>query len=343
MMKKQLSFLLCLLLVTGCTGIVPVSTAATAQSESSALPELIPLRVTAFPYLSFAPLYIAEAEGLFAQQGIDVEFVRFQGNAESLPALLQGELDVDAIFTVGLLNVIASGESVRVVANKGMLIQNGCPADGFVVRTELATQMAALTAEEVGALTFGVDPTWLDSYLLQQVLAGHGLDLSDVTTEYIANPAARVEALRQGLLDVAFMSEPWLTRAQEEGAAVLWQPAADIIPGYSLGVLNFGPSLLERDDDLGVRFLHAYLQGIARYNAGKTARNLAILQEATQLDVDLLEQICWPAFPANGQIDATAIRDYSVWATERGLADRPLTVEEFWAPDLLIEAMESIE
>ncbi|MEZ4640609.1 MAG: hypothetical protein R2856_37570 [Caldilineaceae bacterium] len=55
----------------------------------------------------------------------------------------------------------------------------------------------------------------------------------------------RVEALRQGTLDIVFMSEPWISRAQESGAGALWLPAADIAPSFPLGVLAFGPSLLE--------------------------------------------------------------------------------------------------
>lgn len=334
-----------LALVALCVMLVVTSGCVVEMAASSAMPiavdsEPIQLRVTAFPYLSFAPLYIADANGFFADQGIEVEFVRFQGNAESLPALLHGDVDVDSIFTVGLLNAIARGEKVRIVANKGELQQNDCSADAFFVRQELASEMESMSPAAQQALTYGVDPTWLDSYLLQLALAERGVDADAVATEYVPNPAARVEALSQGALDVAFLSEPWITRAQEAGAGSIWLPAAEIAPGYSLGVLTFGPSLLERDDDAGVRFMQAYLQGIAAYNEGKTARNIEILAEVTQLEPDLLARVCWPVFAADGLVDAGAIASYSTWATAQELADSTLKPEEFWEPRFVMTAKE---
>jgi NitT/TauT family transport system substrate-binding protein len=321
------TLLLCLL-VAGCTfptryGPEPVSGVST------------PLRVTVFPYLSFAPLYIAQEEGYFAAEGLDVEFVRFQRNSESLTALLRGDVDVDSIFTVGLLNAIARGENIKVVANKGVLTQNGCPADGFVARAGLATTPADLSADTLRSLKFGVDPTWLDSYLLQQLLARYGVDISEVETEYLADPAARVEALRQGALDIVFMSEPWISRARESGAGALWLPAADISPSFPLGILTFGPSLLKGPGDTGARFLRAYLKGIEQYNQGKTRRNIEIIAGFSQLNADLLSVVCWPTFAADGYIDAEAMRDYAAWATQQGLADRTLAPAEFWDPQFL--------
>lgn len=292
-----------------------------------------PLRVTVFPYLSFAPLYIANAEGYFGQQGLDVELVPFTGNSESLPALLAGQIDVDSIFTVGLLNAAAGGENVRVVANKGLLAPDRCTADGFVVRTALAEEMANPAPEQLKKLVYGVDPTWLDSYFLDKLLATRGLRLDDVNTQYIPNPAARMDALANGSLDVAFFSEPWISRIRESGAGQLWVGASEVAPSYSLGVLTFGPNLLKSSDpDVGVRFLRAYLQGVARLNEGKTARNVEILAQATKLDPDLLQSVCWPSFDPLGHVDAAGISGYSAWSAERGLSDRPLAPEEFWDP-----------
>lgn len=313
---------------------IAVLCAAVMISCTPARKPATPLRVTVFPYLSFAPLYIAQAEGYFARNGLDVEFVRFQGNSESLPALLTGRIDVDAIFTVGLLNAVAHGESVRVVANKGLLSPVTCQADGFMARAGLAERLTDPSPEFLKTLTFGVDPTWVDSYFLDRALTRWGLSLDDVRTEYVPNPAARMAALASGALDVAFFSEPWISRVQESGDGLMWLPASAIVPDYSLGVLTFGPRLLasKQGKDSGVRFLRAYLQGIAQLNKGKTPRNIEILAEATQLDAQELARICWPSFDARGQVNAAAIGDYSAWTVARGLSDRVLTPADFWDP-----------
>ena len=303
---------------------------------------LTPLRVSAFPYLTYAPLYIADAEGFFAQQGLKVEFVHFQRKGDSLTALLRGDVDVDSIFTAGLLNVIGRGGKVRVVADKSLLLSNGCTAAAFLVRKGLFDQISEMSPAALRKLTFGVDPTWLDSYFLQRFLAARDVHLRDVTTQYLPDPAVRIEALRQGALDVAFLTEPWITRAKESNAGVVWASAEEIIPGYPLGILSFGPSLLERKDDIGVRFLRAYLQGIARYSEGKTLHNIEILSRVTHIDADLLMRVCWPVFSADGQIDAQAVSRYSSWTTTQGLTDQALSPEQFWDPSFVVTARETL-
>lgn len=97
--ELMVNLVLLTLLMASCTPVI-------VQKTDPAKAPLTPLRVTALPFLSFAPLYIADAEGFFTEQGLKVEFVHFQRNGDSLPALLKGDVDVDSIFTVGLLNAI---------------------------------------------------------------------------------------------------------------------------------------------------------------------------------------------------------------------------------------------
>jgi NitT/TauT family transport system substrate-binding protein len=298
----------------------------------------VKLRVTALPYFAFAPLYIADAEGYFAEEGLDVEFVRFQRNADSLPALLRGDIDVDTIFTVGFLNAIARGEKIRVVAARGSLTPNGCPVDGFLVRPDRREEIAAMSPEELRKLTFGVDKTWVDSFILHQWLRARGLSIDDVKTEYLPAPPARVEALRQGSLDVAFISEPWITRAADSGAGEMWLPAADVAPGFPLSMVNFGPSMLSRTDDVGARFLRAYLRAVTRYREGTTGRNLDILSGVTKLEPEMMRRMCWSVIPDGAMLEPQGLADFSAWAAEQGLADRALTVEEIWEPRFLLEA-----
>ncbi|MFC2023722.1 ABC transporter substrate-binding protein, partial [Chloroflexota bacterium] len=73
-------------------------------------PELVKLKVLKLAYLSFAPFFIAEEEGFFADQGLEIEFVPFKRSSEAIVPLVQGELDVLAgTLSFGLLNAMARG------------------------------------------------------------------------------------------------------------------------------------------------------------------------------------------------------------------------------------------
>lgn len=324
-----------------CASIPVCLLAAWCTDSASADRELTRLRATVLPYFGFAPLYVAEAEGFFADEGLSVEFVSLRGHAESLPALLRGEIDIETMFSVGLLNAVSRGENIRAVAARGTMAPNACPYSAFLVRPGKAEELSAMKAEDLRQLTFGVDPIWLDGYFLHQWLGERGLSLREVKTKYLPAPAARLEALRQGSLDVVFVSEPWVTIARESNAGELWLPASQVAPDFPLSTITFGPSMLSRTDDAGVRFLRAYMRAVARYAEGKTPRNIEILAKATQLDPDLLRRICWPVIPPDGKIDAEALVRFSVWAHQQGLADRPLaSCDEIWNPDFLNKALQ---
>ena len=244
------------------------------------------------------------------------------------------------MFTVGLLNAVSRGENIRVVAARGTMTTDDCAPSGFLVHPGKAAELDALKIEDVRQLTFGVDPIWLDGFFLHQWLDERGLSLRDVKTEYLAAPSARLEALRQGSLDVAFLSEPWITIARQSNAGELWLPVAKVAPDFPMSTISFGPSMLSRTDDAGVRFLRAYLRAIAQYAEGKTPRNVEILAKVTQLDPELLRRMCWPVIPLDGKIDAESIVRFSVWAHGQGLANRPLaSADEIWNPDFLEKAL----
>ena len=59
--------------------------------------------------------------------------------------------------------------------------------------------------------------------------------------------------------------EPEVTQALDSGAAEIWIPGHLIAPDFQSTFLLFGERLLERERDLGKRFMRAYLRGVERY------------------------------------------------------------------------------
>jgi NitT/TauT family transport system substrate-binding protein len=314
--------------------IVGILLAACAVSPRSNADTARTLRIAVLPYLSFAPYYLAQSEGYFAAENLQAEFTSFKNTSDALPVLIKGDLEIDNVFSIGVFNAIARGEAVRVTANKAVLDPNACVADGFIARGDVAARIDGMSADELKQLKFGVNKAWIDTYFLDLLLRERGLKLSDVSTTFIADPAARTEAVKSGALDVAFTSEPWITRATDGGEIALWKSAASIRPGFSLGIVLYGPTLLnaKSDDDTAVRFMRAYLKGVARYREGKTDTNIAVLSKVTKLDAELLKRMCWPTFTEDGSVDAVQLSEFAAWAHAQGLADQALGPDKIWEP-----------
>src|SRR3972149_6532640 len=104
-----------------------VGLAVTGGLSSSAAPAPVPVRVAFTPLQAWGPLFIADAEGYFAREGIKVEWVTFAGGADTIAVLVQGQLDVGAgSASAGFFNALAQGAQVRIVADKGH-VEPGVP------------------------------------------------------------------------------------------------------------------------------------------------------------------------------------------------------------------------
>ena len=80
------------------------------------------------PFLTMLPFYIAQEEGYFTEQRLEVEFLRLQRNHEIMTALARGEVEIAAgMMTVNELSLAAMGARVRMVAELGEY--DTCPAE----------------------------------------------------------------------------------------------------------------------------------------------------------------------------------------------------------------------
>jgi len=296
-------------------------------------PEPVTLKVLLLPYLMYAPFFIAEEEGYFAEQALQVEFVRMTKSEAAIPILVQGELDVlAAIPKVGLLNAMARGAKIKFVADMGYNPATGCTSNALVARRALveAGELDS-PAQLQGRRIATISRASFANYRLEKVLNTAGLTLEDV--EIVIVPIrARLDAFEKGTIDVSWLGEPWLTRILQAGHTVLWMPVQQVIPNLQLGVIVYGPSLLDENPEAGRRFMVAYLKAVRQYNQGKTDRNLEIIAKHTGLDQELLRQACWMPIREDGQLHLQSVLDFQAWALEKGYLDSTLTEDQLWDP-----------
>lgn len=325
------------LLLQACTAVQSERAAAPAPStaaQSTKSTELTKVRALILPYITFAPFYIAQEEGFFRAQGIEVEFVNMQQAQEVIPALASGQVDVSSgLLSAGMFTTIAKGGRIAIVADKGYIDPAGCPNYMLIARKGLLEDTGAdgseITADSLrGRKALITQATWLE-YYADKLLAPLGLTTADFESVYMP-PAAQIEALNGGGLDLITQSEPWITRFQAAGHERILQTAEELLPDAQAAVMLYGPALLDANPELGERFMRAYLQGVRQYNEGATERNVAILAEPLQLEPDLLREMCWLPIRAGGAINIDSVIDFEQWAVARGYQDESVAPAAFW-------------
>lgn len=303
-----------------------VSACVTAGEDPPAEPDEVSAVV--IPVLFTAPFYIAQAEGYFADENLEVEFVRLTRNIDAIPALAQGEVDVGAgQVTIAMLNAVSGGARIRVVSGTGHLAADGCSFHGFIVQRDLLAGGESPTAEQLRGRRVEMDITLPHAYWLAKALEPMGLGFDDLEVVDVPMPAL-VDAFSNNAFDFTGLDEPRLTQLLQSGQAVLWQGTEQIVPDYAQNVVFFGPSLLDERPEVGQRFMNAYRRAIAQYNEGKTPRNLEILSAALRFSAEELEAMCWVSIDADARVRSQGFTGYQEWALEQGLVDRILSDDE---------------
>ncbi len=285
------------------------------------------IKISALPYLSYAPIFIAYEEGYFAEQGLNLEFVKFRQSGLSMPALARGDIDVstDSIGS-SLFSAVSRGLKIKVVADKGYL-SDRCSSSAIMVRKDLYDSGELKTVNQLKGrkVALGLVPVW--GYVYETILSSGNLTLDDI--EIVKMPtAARIMALETGAIDAAGFTEPMLTKAETLGIAVKLADYQDFVPNYQVSTIIYGPNLLEKKPELGRKFMVAYLKGVRQFNKGKTERNIEILQKHTRLDADILKKLCFVSFHRDGQINMDTIRVVQDWAYKRGYIDKKVPVNQ---------------
>src|SRR4051794_19933791 len=185
------------LLLSACA-ITPVAAPANGSQASSGAqsatqnPSNLPtIRVAMLPFISFAPFYIAQEEGFFTEQGLNVELVDIALQQDMIPSLASGQVDVSSgLLSAGIFNTVAQGGNIQIVADKGYVDPKGCPNLGLVARRGLIESGVGDNPQALQGLTLAVvRTTWLD-YYAHKLFATAGVDMEQMHLTDIPSQAA---------------------------------------------------------------------------------------------------------------------------------------------------------
>ena len=320
--------------------LVGVLFAASCGSDDASS-EVETLKVAVLPVLSFAPYYIADANGYFAEENLEIEFIQSERGTDTIPLLIQGDIDVwNGSINAGFLNAAAAGEPLRLVADKGSLPTDGCGYLGFVGSSDILDEQGNIDPTKVVGTRIGSGGGMTAGYAVSNFLHSLGLGTNDITIDPVGM-SSRVGSVEAGHVSVASVAEPWITRA-ENGGLVHLADSADSSPGLTIAAVGFGPNMLTDKPDVAARFMRAYLRGVADYQAGPTVENVALISEVTEVDSEILEQACWPGISPDGSINMNVMAEVQEWGISDGQLQRFVEADEYYDPSFADAAFAKI-
>ena len=267
LIQKKIMYPFLLIIILLSISITPVH-AASVQNDN------VKLRMVILPYLSFAPFFIAQEEGFFQEQGLDVEFVKLSEGLEALPLLIQGKLDV-ATGTIGIniMNAIARGGTVKIVADKGHINPKGCPVNGILIRRGLINDSSDIV-DQLRGKKISLNPISTDGYYVEKAFNKIGLTMDDdgiprnaekrlEIARLIVNSAEQMGIPREDvIIDPLAMAISADDRAGLETIKALRLIRDELGVNMTLGLSNISFGLPERTSINAVFLAMAVLSGL---------------------------------------------------------------------------------
>lgn len=260
-MTKKITFLSAVILVlavllAGCGG-----GEKKAEDKKAAEPKKVTiglLRLT-----SSAPLFIGMEKGFFKEQGIDLQAEWFDAAHPIAVATASNKVDVGATgITASLYNMIASGQNLTIVADKGRE-EKGYPSSSLVIRKELydqgVTKLEDLKGKKIGITQKG--STF--QYMIGRMLEEKGMSIDDVEIVPLGKISSVMASLEGNQIDAAILNEPNPTKAEKAGYGKTILPVGDVINYQTSGVF-YSPEM-NKNEELAVKFMKGYIKSCNYY------------------------------------------------------------------------------
>jgi len=161
------------------------------------------LTVGAVPVADEAGLYIAQDEGLFAAEGLNVKIDSIVSSADATKGQNDGTFDITAGNSVSYIQDQVTGQSNLEIIAEGSLMQPGNQAL-YTLPGSPITNVTDLKGKRIGVNALNN----IGTLLISSVLEEHGMSPRAVHFVPVNFPQMG-EALKQHVIDVAWLPEPF--------------------------------------------------------------------------------------------------------------------------------------
>lgn len=291
--------------------VLAVSACAQATSEPPSEGEPVTLRLAVLPILDALPLYVAEEQGYFEAEGLQVEFIPVSSAAERDQVISAGQAD-------GMINELVSTlfynqEEIRIQVVR---FARTATAEYPQFRILAAANSGVETVEDLKEVEIGISEGTVIEYLTDRLLEEEGFADSEIATISVPGIPDRLALLNSGELKAAMLPDPLSSLAMQSGATVVIDDTRHPEFGYS--VLSLVKPFINENSEAVRGFLAAVERAVVDINEDPQAWE-ALLTERQLVPEPLIGSYQVPRFPPGAVPSEAQFQDALDWAREKEL------------------------
>jgi NitT/TauT family transport system substrate-binding protein len=329
----------------------PSSETAQTKSSNSSAEKKQPDTVTVgmAKLAGSAPIYVAIDKGFFKEENIDIQYKWFESSNAINVATASNNIDIGATgLSADLYNMIASGQKVSIIADKGRE-QKGYRLSAIVVLKDSPIQkIEDLKGKKIGVTTIGSS----HHYMTGRILEKHGMTMKDIELVPLTTIRAQVEALKGKQVEAVLLLSSNIAAAEQEGYGRVLANVADEISYQSTAIIASSKFL--SNNDVALRFMRGYIKGMRYYydavlvqKDGKVVKGqnydevVKIVAKYTEQPTQVIEQ-SFPYMDRDGKLQDDDIQTQIDWYAKEKLVTKKPDPKDFVNTELQAEAVKSL-
>ena len=183
-------------------------------------------------------LFVADAQGLYKEKGIETELVQFNNGGDLMTAMASGKVDVGYVGISPVLSSVEKGVPVKIISaaqneGSGIIISNN---SGISSASDLSGKNIATPGEAS-----------IQYVLLNYYLNSTGLSMDKVNASAMKTPSIN-DAIRTNTIDAGVTFQPFVSSSEAAGNGVLAK-SSDILPNHPCCVVVASQDLIDKHPD----------------------------------------------------------------------------------------------
>lgn len=256
--------------------------------------ELIEVVVGGVPSIDLAPVVLAQEQGFFAEEGLNVTMQPAQTSSTLLPSVINGDVNIGYSAVSATLYAAVQGLPIVTIAP----VASSHGEEGDVSGIFVAADSGITTLKELEGKRFGVPGlrSWAE-IATREALVLNGVDPD--TIDFVEVPFPDMAAaLDAGNVDAGELIEPFTTILKAQGMVRLASAFADLAPASGKPLQNTdlvtSEKYLSENADTVAAFVRAYKKGMEYATANPDSARAAIKVLLPQLPDAVVDNLTLP-------------------------------------------------
>ncbi len=265
------------------------------------------VKIGYLPIMASLPLYVAQENNYFIEQGIQIETIQLQSSNQLVDALIRGDIDIVVESSAVPALIAETIDSGKIKIFSASDITPETPFDSLIVKKDSTLN----SLKDLEGKKIGVFPGSTATNLLKKFLSDNNVDISKMEFIQIV-PANQLPALYEGSIDALHAYEPTTAIALQSGNAKKLYSSiyAEQLNHNPQGVALISTKFISENPQLAKKTIKAFNQA-SDFISQNDAKTREIVVKYVKVDKSVADNVVFLYMSRSDKINKNVLQSYA--------------------------------